>query len=76
MTDFDKLPKKTPAEAHQFWLDKMMEYKKSADFLMFDESGQRQKYLDIIPYVEAAIDALFFKRATLISKRDAKKKKR
>jgi hypothetical protein len=75
MSIFKELPTKTPAEAHQFWLDKLTEYRKSAEFLAFDESGQAKKYLDIIPYVEAAINALFFQRATLISKRDSKKSK-
>lgn len=64
------IPKtKTTKEALDFWLDKMHAYKGSADFLLLDESGQREKYLEIIPFVQAAIDALLFKRATEIEKK-------
>lgn len=62
MTQFDELPKVSTIDALNFWLEKQKEYKSSADFLLFGEHEQRQKYLDIIPFVKAAIDALEIKR--------------
>lgn len=62
MTQFDELPKVSTIDALNFWLEKQKEYKSSADFLLFGEHDQRQKYLDIIPFVQAAIHALEIKR--------------
>jgi len=56
MIDFDKLPKPTTSEAINFWNRKLSEHKGSAEFLAL--SSECENYLEVIPFIESALDAL------------------